>query len=65
MMCLIVPAVAMNMTMMMGEITNLIFIGHLNDPALIAGVGLGNMTMNLCANAIIMGLNTAMDTFIS
>jgi Na+-driven multidrug efflux pump len=62
---LIVPAVAMNVATMAGEIINLIFIGQLNDPALIAGVGLGNMTLNLCANSVIVGLNSALDTFIS
>mgnify|MGYP006114476333 CR=1 FL=1 len=44
---------------------NLSFIGYLNDPAMLAGVGLGNMTNNLCALSIILGFNSALDTLIS
>ena len=44
---------------------NLAFIGYLNDPAMMAGVGLGNMTNNLCALSIILGFNSALDTLIS
>ena len=29
------------------EIVNLFFIGHLNDPEKVAGVGLGNMYVNI------------------
>ena len=46
-------------------IMNLSFIGHLNDPAMMSGVGLGNMTNNLCALSIILGFNSALDTLIS
>jgi Na+-driven multidrug efflux pump len=28
---------------MIQEMINLIFVGHLNNPAMIAGVGMGNM----------------------
>ena len=44
---------------------NLSFIGHLNDPAMLSGVGLGNMTNNLCCLSIVFGFNSALDTLIS
>ena len=50
---------------MVQAIMNLSFIGHLNDPAKLSGVGLGNMTNNLCALSIIMGFNSALDTLVS
>jgi MATE family multidrug resistance protein len=45
--------------------TNLIFIGHLNQPAILAGVGMGNTLVNLCGLSILLGFNSALDTLIS
>jgi Na+-driven multidrug efflux pump len=50
---------------MMTEIINLIFVGYMNDPAMTAGVGMGNMTQNLCALSWLLGFNSALDTLIS
>ena len=41
------------------------FIGHLNDPAKIAGAGLGNMYVNIFCQSIILGLNGAIATLVS
>ena len=57
-----------SLTMVMGQITgimNLAFVGHLNKPELVAGVGMGNMTVNLCALSLIYGFNSALDTLVS
>jgi MATE family multidrug resistance protein len=44
------------------EITNVVFIGYLNDTALLAGVGMGNMIANLAAMSAFYGFSSAMDT---
>ena len=43
----------------------MIFIGHLNNPAMLAGVGIGNLTMNLLALSIAFGFNGALESLIS
>ena len=47
------------------QLINTYFIGHTNDAALIAGVGMGNMLINVLAFAIMQGLNGALETLIS
>lgn len=47
------------------QLINTFYIGHLNDPVLIAGVGMGNMLINVLAFAIMQGLNGALETLIS
>jgi MATE family multidrug resistance protein len=44
---------------------NLWYIGQLNDPLLINGIGLGNVVGNLVGYGVIFGLNGAMGTFVS
>lgn len=41
------------------------FVGHLNDSAKLAGVGFGNMCVNLTAMCVVVGLNGAQETFVS
>lgn len=50
---------------MLQENINMIFLGHLNQPALIAGIGIGNMFMNMIGLSIVTGLNGALETLIS
>jgi len=47
------------------QLVNTFFIGHLNDPALLGGVGMGNMLINVLGMAIFMGMNGALETFVS
>jgi len=47
------------------EIVNMYFIGHLNDPAKVAGVGLGNMYVNIVCQSIIIGLNGGIGTLVA
>jgi Na+-driven multidrug efflux pump len=47
------------------QLINTYFIGHTNDSTLIAGVGMGNMLINVLAFAIMQGLNGALETLIS
>lgn len=44
---------------------NTYFVGHTNDATLIAGVGMGNMLINVLAFAIMQGLNGALETLVS
>jgi len=44
---------------------NLIFLGHYNQADLLAGVGIGNMFMNMTGLSISIGLNGALETLIS
>ena len=47
------------------EVINLVFIGYLNNPAMVAAIGLGNMTINFTCLSIIQGLNSALQSLIS
>lgn len=50
---------------MMQEMVNLIFLGHLNKPELLAGVGIGNMLQNVLGLTIVIGFNGALETLVS
>ena len=41
---------------------NVGFAGHLNNPAYLSGVGLGNSIQNIIGLSIVMGLNFAFET---
>ena len=43
----------------------MIFVGHLNDAAKMAGVGMGNMIINMLGLSLICGMNGAMETLVS
>lgn len=47
------------------QLVNTFFVGKMNDPALLAGVGMGNMLINVLAFAVMQGLNGALETFVS
>ena len=40
-------------------------MGNLNQPELLAGVGMGNMLVNVLCFAVIQGLNGALETLVS
>jgi multidrug resistance protein, MATE family len=46
-------------------LTNIYFMGHQNDPDLLAGVGLGAMLLNVCCFAVSQGLNGTLETFVA
>ena len=50
---------------LMVMLVNCYFIGHLNDPVLLAGVGMGNMLINVLCFAVVQGLNGALETLVS
>ncbi|CAI2367045.1 unnamed protein product [Moneuplotes crassus] len=47
------------------EVINLIFIGNLNDPTLMAGLGLGTLMINVIGISISTGLCGGIDTLVS
>ena len=47
------------------ETLNLIFVGHMGNNSMIAGVGLGNLFINMLCQAAIIGTNHAVATFVS
>ena len=50
---------------LMVMLVNCYYIGHLNDPVLLAGVGMGNMLINVLCFAVVQGLNGALETLVS
>ena len=51
--------------MMLQEMVNLIFIGHLKDTYMLAAVGLGNNYVNMFGVSLIIGMNGALNTLVS
>ena len=47
------------------QLINTYYMGHLEDTALMAGIGMGNMLINVFCFAITNGLNGALETLVS
>ena len=60
-----VPSIIGAFFSFMQETINLIFIGRLNDPILLAAVGMGNIAINMLGVAVFMGMNGSLDTLVS
>lgn len=58
-----VPAIIATFLGMFMEVINTIFVGHLGDPTKLAGIGIGNLSINMVAFATAFGLNGAIETF--
>lgn len=59
------PGTMCQITLMLSEVVNLLFIGQMNDPNILAGVGMGNCIQNMCGYSIVVGLNGALETLVS
>ena len=59
-----VPTILSMIFFQMVQILNVYFIGHLGEPDLLAGVGLGNMLLNVCVFAFSQGMNGTIETFV-
>jgi len=59
------PIVISMLVYLFVQLVNTFFVGKMNDPALLAGVGMGNMLINVLAFAVMQGLNGALETFVS
>lgn len=60
-----IPAIITLFSAFYVELINVSFVGHLGDPAKVAGIGLGNMYMNVSFLGVVFGLNSALATFVS
>ena len=58
------PIVALVTFQMIG-LLNIYFIGHLDNPDLLAGVGLGTMLINVLCFALSQGLNGGIESFVA
>lgn len=47
------------------ENISMVFIGRLNKPELLAGVGIGSLAVNMLMTTVVIGLNSALDTLVS
>ena len=52
-----VPSILCTIVIYLQESMNLSFAGHMKEPSIMAGIGLGNMTINLFAMAFIDSMN--------
>lgn len=59
------PPIMGNMIQLLVQMITVFFIGRMNDPVLLASVGLGNMMINVLAFAITQGLNGALEYYVS
>ena len=53
-----------NVFFQMVQLLNIYFVGHLDDPDLLAGVGLGTMLLNVFVFAVSMGMNGTIESFV-
>ena len=60
-----IPGMFCMVTLMLQEVIKLIFIGHLEDSALLAGVGMGNTILSVFGISLFLGLNGALETLVS
>ena len=60
-----IPASITCFIMRTQDTVNFIFLGHLGNPALVAGVGVGACYTNIMGMIAIFGMNMALDTLIS
>lgn len=60
-----VPAIVAMMFALLVEIINISVVGHLGNTAKVAGVGLGNLYLNMFSQSIFTGLNGAIATLVS
>ena len=62
---LVIPTVLRCNFMLLTGMADTIFAARFNDAAKLAGVGLGNTTLNIFGLSIIMGMNGALETLVS
>ena len=44
---------------------NTYFVGHLNDPSMLAGTGMGNIVINMLCISVFISMNGAIETLVS
>ena len=51
--------------MLLIGVINTAFVGHIGDENQVAGVGMANMLINIVCFSFLLGLSSAMSTFVS
>eukprot|EP00347_Sterkiella_histriomuscorum_P016701 403352182 len=59
------PNITLGTIQYMDEVMNTLFVASIGDQALVASVGLGNMTFNMMGLSIAYGLSSTLDTLLS
>ena len=60
-----VPTIISMFSALFVEVINTAFVGHLGNQAMMAGVGMANMFINITGLSTIMGINATMNTLVS
>lgn len=64
-MAIAIPNILTGFVQRTQDLINLGFLGHLDDNALIAGVGMASVCVNFMGWSILLGMNSALDTLVS
>ena len=59
------PAVIANLSFVLLDVVSMMFVGHLGDTSVVAGLGLATAFRNIFGSLIILGLNFTLITFVS
>lgn len=62
---LAMPAVSTNILGFISVVINTVFAGHMNDPTMLAVVGLANVCHAIMILSLMIGLNAAQETLTS
>ena len=60
-----VPAIIANLSFVLLDVVNMMFVGHLGEASVVAGLGLATAFRNIFGQVIILGLNFTLITFVS
>lgn len=60
-----IPCSINNGLLMIQQLVNIAFLGQLNKPEVIAGVGIGSMTITILGFGFVCGLNGALEQGVS
>ena len=59
------PAIISMVSALFVEVVNTAFVGHLGSQAMMAGVGMANMFLNVIDLSVIFGINNTLNTLVS
>jgi MATE family multidrug resistance protein len=59
------PPIISMLIYLLVQLVNTYFVGNKNEPELLAGVGMGNMLINISCFAVMQGLSGALETLVS
>lgn len=60
-----VPAIVSMLSALFIEVVNTAFVGHIGDEAMMAGVGMANMYVNITGLSVMFGTTNTLNTLIS